>query len=775
MAVNAIAVVAGAWSVHGLASLPPAWGPWLVLAALAPCLRWRAAWPVAAFAAGFALAVTAADARLSPGLAPTLAGADLRIEGRVTGLPRHDERRDRFRLAVERAWLDGRPVTVPETVRLGWYDPQRPRVAAGDRWRLTVRLKAPRGLRNPGGFDYAGWLFREGIGATGYVRPEPGPLALAPAVAPLDRTRAALRDAIAAHAADLPHLGVLLALTVGDRASIGSDAWDTLIATGTNHLVAISGLHVGLLALAGFGLGRLAWRACGPLRVHLPRPMVQAASAMALATLYAGLSGFALPTQRALVMLATALAAILLRRRTRPGTALATAAVAVILFDPLAPGSPGFWLSFGAVGAIVLVSSGRLGRPRRIPGWLRLQLGISLALAPLLFVLFGAVSLVSPAANLLAVPWVSIGVVPPALAGAVLAPVWPDASAAALAAASHVFAPLWWVLEQGAALPFAQWRRPLPPVWLAAPALLGALLWLAPRGVPGRAAGLLAVAPLLVWTPARPAPGALWLDVLDVGQGLAVVVRTHRHTLVYDTGPRFSAGFDAGAAAVVPFLRQAGTRGLDMLVVSHGDNDHAGGAASVRAAYPPTRVRAGEPEALGAGAVACVAGEAWTWDRVRFRFLHPGPAARPAGNDGSCVLRIEAPGGRVLLPGDIEAPVERDLVAAAAPLDVDVVVAPHHGSESSSTAGFVARVEPSWVLYSIGHGNRWGFPAPSVMRRWAAAGFARTDCGGALHVRVTPEGGVAPPVAWRGAADRFWHAGCGGNGKSGNMRAVARP
>ncbi|MDX1610172.1 MAG: DNA internalization-related competence protein ComEC/Rec2, partial [Halofilum sp. (in: g-proteobacteria)] len=744
MAWIALALTAGAATLFALPALPPAWLaallflPACALLLAGPCLR-----PAGACLLGFALAALAAHARLEHTLAPGLAGADLRIEGRIDGLPQDDGRRLRFEFLVRSGSRDGHPVRLPRRVRLSWYGPGRAQPVPGERWRLTVRLRSPRGFANPGGFDYGRWLFRHGIGATGYVRDAPGPVRLAPARPSIDALRAGLRARLAPVLEQLEHPGMLRALTLGDRGGIPAGRWRTLVATGTNHLMAISGLHVGLVALLGYGLGRGLWRVGGPLRRRLPRPMLQALTALALAALYAALAGFALPTVRALTMLALALGAVCMRRRVRPGSVLAGAAVTVIAFDPLAVLAPGFWLSFGAVAAILWVCAGRLGRPRRLGGWLRLQCAIALALTPLLLALFREASLVAPLANALAVPWVSIATVPSALGGAALWPLWPALGAGLLWLADTSLLVIWWLLERLAGLSFAQWRAPAHPHWMLALALVGAAVLLLPRGVPGKPAALLAVLPLLLWQPPRPASGAFWVDVLDVGQGLAVVVRTARHTLVYDTGARFSPRFDAGSAVVVPFVRSVGVRRLDALVVSHGDDDHAGGADAVTRELRPRRIWTSVPARLHPAAGFCARGLGWRWDRVRFRFLHPARDGVWRGNNASCVLRVDGPGGSLLLPGDIEAGAERALVAGGAALAADVVVAPHHGSATSSTPGFVAAVNPRWVLYSVGHGNRWGFPRPQVLAAWRPAGWARTDCGGALHLAFDPGHGVA--------------------------------
>lgn len=776
MAWIATGLTAGAWFLFTLPGLPPVWSLALLVPFAGNFLSGPGGRRVAgAFLLGFLLAAAASHGRFEPVLGPGLAGVDLRIEGRIAGLPDRNERRLRFELVPGRAWQEDRPVRLPRRIRLNWYGRELPAVRPGERWRLTARLRAPRGFANPGGFDYAGWLFRRGIGATGYVRAEPPARRLAPATPSIDGIRARLRERLRPALADRAHGGMLLALALGDRGGIDRDQWQTLVATGTNHLMAISGLHIGLIALLGYGLGKRLWRCSGPLRERLARPVMQSLAALSLATLYAALAGFALPTVRALTMLIVVLSALCLRRRVRPGAVLAAAAVLVIVTDPLAVLSPGFWLSFGAVAAILLVVTGRLGRPRRPAGWVRLQCAIALALTPLLLALFREASLVAPLANLVAVPWVSTVTVPGALAGTALYPLLPSAGGPLLALADGSLALLWPLLDTLAGLPVAQWRAPAFPAWVLALAGLGIVVLLLPRGVPGKGAALLALAPLLLWQPPRPQAGAFWLDLLDVGQGLAAVIRTANHTLVYDAGPRFSADFDTGRAVVVPFLRAAGVRRLDALVISHGDNDHAGGAAAVRRLMRPRRVWTGEPRALAAGAAFCSRGREWQWDGVRFRFLHPGRDELWQDNDASCVLRIDGPGGSLLLPGDIEAGAERHLVGRGAALAADVVVAPHHGSSTSSTRPFVRAVSPRWVLYSVGHRNRWDFPHSVVMARWQPAGFARTDCGGALHQEFRPATGVSAPSAWRLQRRRPWHAGCAVTGKSGNMRAVRMP
>jgi competence protein ComEC len=756
-----------------MAILPPWWLAPLLATGATGLLAARR-WPLLAGAlVGLAVGLGAAQARLAHALDPALEGEDITVTGTVTGIPGDHGRRTRFRLVVDRAERDGRPVAVPKIVRLNWYGTDRPDIEPGMRWRLGVRLDRARGFANPGTFDYALWLFREGIAATGYVRAPETARRLADAAWPsLSSARERLREHLQPLMPSGTGGGILMALALGHRAGIAPDAWDILRATGTTHLVAISGLHIGIVAMLGFQCGRVIWRCAGPWRRFGPRPIAQAWIGLVAATGYAALAGFALPTVRALLMLAVALATIVLRRRARPLEGLAAAAVAVLLFDPLAPLGASFWLSFGAVAAILYLVTGRVAPIARMQRWLGLQLGITVALTPLLLGFFGQASLVAPVANLIAIPWISLVVVPVTLAGTTVAAVWPDCAQLLFGLADYALAPLWYLLRVCADWPLAEWHGARPTLPLLLLALAGVGLLIAPRGVPARGAGLLALLPLLLWQPTGLEEGGVRLDLLDVGQGLAAVVRTRDHVLVYDTGARFSARFDAGSAVVVPYLRAQGVRGIDALVLSHLDNDHAGGRKAVLADLAPPTVWSSAPHRLDRESRFCARGRGWTWDGVRFRFLHPGPDDALTGNNASCVLRVDAPGGSLLLPGDIEADAEWRLLARGAEVAADLVVAPHHGSLTSSTPAFVGAVDPDYVLYAVGYRNRWDFPRPEVVARWAPATGLGTDCAGAIRVSVHPEDGVSEPRGWRQRAPRFWRAGCARVGKSGTMRAV---
>mgnify|MGYP002713094680 CR=1 FL=1 len=682
-------------------------------------------------------------------------GQDLRVEGEIVSLPEVYPRRTRFELQPSAVWHDGQRVAFRGRLRLSWYSGRASTLRAGDRWMMVVRLKRPRGMRNPGGFDYEGWLFRHGIRATGYVRRDRRNRRLGAGGDLLDRLRQQLRTGIGDALPDARHRGLLTALAIGDRHGVDVHAWSVLRRTGTAHLMAISGLHIGLVSTLGFLLFRWLWSRSARALERVPAPKIGAIGAVMTAAAYAALAGFSLPTERALVMVGAAALAVLMQRRLRPSHTLAVAAFAVLVLDPLSVSSWGFWLSFVAVAVILYGTSGRLGEGRLWWRWGRVQWLITLGMLPLGLLFFGQMSLVAPLANLVAVPWVGFVVVPLDLLGAVLTPAMPGMGRAVLHGAAAALGALWYLLERLSAPSFAAWHLPPPAGWTLIPATIGLIWLLAPRGWPARWVGSFGLLPLLLLHPVKPPPGQAWLTLLDVGQGLSVVLRTARHTLVYDTGPRYSATFDTGRAVVVPFLRAKGVESVDTLVLSHGQNDHVGGARSVLAALPVRRILAGDPSDPS-GAERCRVGQHWRWDGVAFRIMHP--VEVEGGNNGSCVLRVTTAAGSALLTGDIEAPAEAALVRRYPRLHADVLVAPHHGSRTSSTPAFVSAVAPEYTLFSTGYRNRYGFPDPIVVGRYRRAGASVFDTSrqGALTIRLgSPNAEIE---AYRPSARHYWNA-----------------
>jgi competence protein ComEC len=711
--------------------------------------------------AGFAWAALHAHLILTNELPRDLEGQDLFVEGEVIAIPERRAGVVSFEFDAVSMWRpdSGESVSVPGRIRLGWYR-DAPELTAGERWRLLVRLKRPHGFANPGGFDYEGWLYRHRIRATGYVRPDSrnARLEAAPGAAPLQFFRQRLGARIAAAMFEREFAGVVVALAIGDYQWVTREQWEVFRRSGTTHLVAISGLHVSMVASIAFFIALRIWSRFGAAQL-VPAPWIAAVAALACAGGYAALAGFSVPTQRAMIMVAAAMHAVLGSRAREPWNMFFLALWGVLVLDPLAVMDAGFWLSFGAVAIILLGMGHRHGRGTLWWRWGRLHMLIGIGLAPPLLALFQQLPLGSPLANFIAVPWVSLAV-PVVLAGAVLILPFPDLGALLLQLAEGMLALLWPLLDAIADAPWLQWTRPAPAGWMFVAAAAGALLAIAPRGMPGRMAAIALLLPALSVSAPAPPPGALQLVVLDVGQGLSAVVRTREHVLIYDSGPRFSPDFDAGSAVVLPWLRQHSVRDVDMLLLSHGDNDHAGGAAALLEELRIARLMSSTRSAVpGHEAELCQRGMSWTWDGVVFEIIYPDRAGRGRRNDDSCVLRITAGGTVILLPGDIESRAENALLAAGEDVRADVIVAPHHGSRTSSSISFVDAVAPAEVVFSTGYRNRWGFPHPEVKARYDAVGARawNTAAHGAVEMRISAEGGIETISAWREVRHRYWH------------------
>jgi competence protein ComEC len=764
---------------------------WLQRQAALPEARWAAAgvaawlgsmllarWPwlraLALVAAGACLGVGLgawrAEVRLADALPVAWEGRDIEVEGVVATLPQPGEKGTRFALDVESVRTPG--ATVPARIALTWFTEREkgaeearapPRLVAGQRWRLTVRLKRPRGLANPHTFDFEPWALERGLRATGYVRAKPAPELRDARVDgwpwTLNRWRGEIREAMTQQLGDARFRGVLVALVIGDQDAIAQDDWQVFWRTGVGHLMSISGLHITMLAGLAFAIAVLAWVRAPPLPLWLPARKAGVIAGVLVAIAYALLTGFAVPAQRTVLMLAVIAACVLMDRQGSPSRVLALAALAVTLADPWAVLSGGFWLSFGAVAAIFYVLTLRTGSAGRLRGAALEQLAVTVAMLPMMLALFQEVSLVSPLANAIAIPAVSLVIVPLALGGAFLG------AGFLLEAAHQLMAWLMVPLEALAAFPGAVLESHEPAAWTVGTALVGCAWLLTPRGFPLRPLGSVWIAPLFLVVPATPAAGEAWIDVLDVGHGLAIVVRTATHALVYDTGPSWSAESDSGSRIVVPYLRGEGLRRLDGLVVSHADDDHAGGAWSIAQSRAPpwllSPLAADDPlHAAFAYSRLCRAGQSWTWDGVRFEVLHPADAAhdeaRRRENDRSCVLRVAAGTGTALLTGDIEQRSEAELLARdRAGVRADVLLVPHHGSKTSSTPPFLEAVAPQVALVSVGYRNRFRHPNEAVMLRYAARGIPvrRTDAEGALRIVLGASGArierLAPPA-------RYW-------------------
>jgi competence protein ComEC len=751
LVIPALPDTATLWQMAGiaLALLLAVWG----------ILRWRTLpriWllPLAGMVAGALYALlTATDVR-DNWLPHAWEGKDVLLTGTIADVPERREDGLHFLFDADNPDFHGH-------LRMGWYAKEVPAVRAGERWQLQVRGKRPNGFMNPNGFDYEKWLFAQRISGSAYVRESTQNQRLD--TSPwwnVDAVRQTLQEKIAAALPDSPSAGLVQGLAIACTDAVTQPQWDIFRKTGTIHLLAISGLHIGMVAMLGIIPVWLVWRSFPRLYLWLPRRIAAGMVGGLLATGYALLAGFNIPTQRTLIMLLVVLAGLFMRRRIPFGSIFGLALLLVLLLDPLAPLAVGFWLSFLAVALLVLLGGRRLRQGKGVAVWM--QVSLSLGIIPLTAGFFGMVSLVSPLANLIAIPLVTFLVTPLVLLGVVLSGFWSQGAAWVWNGAAWLLDVLMQVLGWLADLPLASVYVPLFPwqwLWVAGAGFL--LLWL-PRGMPGRWLGALCLLPLWLYAPERPAPGAFRLAVLDVGQGLASVVETASHTLVFDTGPKSSETFDTGQLVVVPWLRGQGISHLDHLMVSHADNDHSGGAGAVLAEMPVTDISVGQSNTLpGYTVKLCERGQHWEWDGVRFTVLHPSPDyADPKDNNHSCVLKVENAAHSALLAADIERPAEQYLLREEENLHADVLLVPHHGSKSSSSAAFVDAVAPQIAIVTMGYLNRFHHPNPSVVQRYTSRRIKMFDTlhSGELMFDFPGENSGITIREWRHEQQHVWNS-----------------
>lgn len=777
----------GVWLLQQQAALPDfSWAwllPGLLLALLIPertgFIRITRMLLLASFAfvLGFYHAAWQAEQRLAITLPDEWQGRDIEVVGVIAELPRIQEHGQRFRFDVEQILTP--EARVPEHIYLSTYPNRKyplPTFHAGERWQLTLRLKQPHGSSNPHGFDFEAWALENNIRAVGYVQNRIQPVRLdALADGPFYRIetwREAVRNKFNDTLASAPYSGVLSALAIGDQSSIPAAQWQIFTRTGVNHLMSISGLHITMLASLGFALTYWLWRRSVRLTLLLPARKAAALVALLVAIGYALLSGFAVPAQRTVYMVGAVAIALWLNRNFSLGQILSLALLGVLILDPWAVISPGFWLSFGAVALIMYVSAHRIGKSHWLREYVNVQWAMMVGLTPLLLALFQQVSLVSPIANAFAIPLVSLVVVPLALLGAALpldVPLW----------LAHIVMD-WTItlLDWLNRLPQPVWTQHAPPAWSIVIGMLGVLWILLPRGFPLRWMGALLLLPMFLNTPESPAPESLRMIIFDVGQGLAVAAQTQNHALLYDTGPDFSNEADSGNRILIPTLRALGIAELDGLILTHDDNDHTGGASSVMQAMPVAWLSSSLPDEqpvlhqatlrthsstsdMRTESRRCMDGQSWDWDGVHFEILHPDAAsydsAKIKDNNRSCVLRISIGDQHILLAADIEKTSEQRLITAhPEKLPATLLVAPHHGSKTSSTEDFVAAVLPDHVVFTVGYRNRFGHPKQEVLQRYADSGaeLLRSDEDGAILVEMNANDLTVK--RYRKAHRRYW-------------------
>jgi competence protein ComEC len=741
---------------------------------------------------GYDYAAVRAQHRLADALPTEWEGRDIIIRGVIDDLPDANARGTRFSFAVEDVLTPD--ALVPSRIALTWYarslsgkEEVRPELRAGERWQLKVRLKRPHASINPGGFDVEAWLLQNNIRATGYVRPDVGSNTSKNASAepvniqlsafagrPFDyiqHLRENIRADIRKTLHDKPYAGVITALVIGEQRAVPDSQWQVFRKTGIIHLVSISGLHVTVFSTLLGGLLFQLFRRMPRLTSRCPAIKLAVLAGFFASAFYVALAGAGIPAQRTLIMLAVVAFALWTQRTSQPLHTWLWSLFAVVLWDPWAPLTAGFWLSFGAVGWLLYAASGRLAENTANTQWrkrwqrnlalgFRTQYVVTLGLTPLLLAIFQAFSLVSLPANFWAIPWITLLVVPTALLGAIPGFSW-------LWIPAHFLLEILMIgMTWMAQLPIAMWQQHGAPTWSIFAAVFGILWMLMPRGVPIRALGALWCLPMFLIAPLPPPVGSFQATVLDVGQGLSVFVRTNKHTLLYDTGPGYHDDASAGNRIVAPFLQFNAINAIDTLVISHNDNDHNGGtravlaALSVRHHYASSFAEPEDDDEIRTPALtACIDGLGWTWDDVHFRFLSPplDAASLRDINNKSCVLKIESPHGSLLLTGDIGKRAEKRLIERHADdLNSDILVVPHHGSRHSSTAPFVAAAAPSHVVYSVGYRNRFDFPRPETVARYETVNATqwRTDHSGAVRFVVGDKAFTAE--AYRQTHPRYW-------------------
>lgn len=717
---------------------------------------------------GFFWAAGFASARLSHALPHHWENKPITLVGVVASMSELTERGERFLFNVEHVQTPH--AVVPTHLSLNYYtsgylpeDPAPQRLAhfkAGERWQLTVRLKRPHGTQNPHGFDFESWALAENIRATGTIKTKAGHQKLADFVwrprYVIEHLRELTQQRIAHVLANQTYSGIIQALVMGDDSQIKQADWQVFLRTGTSHLMSISGLHITMLAGLAFGVGSAGWRRIPALALRVPTRKAATLAGVLTALSYALIAGFSVPSQRTLYMLLVFALALWSGRQWVISQVLALALVIVVLLDPWAVIAPGFWLSFGAVALLAYACGGRIGTMHWFKVALHTQWAVTIGMLPLLLIMFNQASIVSPIANAIAIPIISFLVTPLALLGSF----------------GLIDFPLHWAyqildfcmvaLKWCNQLSIAVWQQHAPPVWTLLPAILGVFCLLLPRGFPLRWLGLIGLLPMLLIAPKRPSMGEMKITVLDVGQGLSVAVQTAKHTLLYDTGPKYNAQSDAGSRIIVPFLQGEGIQKLNGLMVSHDDNDHSGGMASVLNLMPVTWLASPLPSLTkNTKQIKCFAGQHWTWDGIHFEVLHPSFTSYDdlsiKDNNRSCVLKISNATGSLLLTGDIEKAVEETLVLNQAPqLKSDVLIAAHHGSKTSSSHAFIEAVAPRDVVFTAGYLNRFKHPTSEVITRYKThnSTLYRSDYHGAITFHFSQQ---IQSEAWRQTYHRYWH------------------
>lgn len=711
-----------------------------------------------AFLIGNSWGMLIADCELKDSLITAIENKNCIIQGQIVSIPENLSYGKRFLFKIKALQSDNKNYPFPHLVRLVWANKSQP-VRVGESWQFKVKLKRPHSTLNPGGFDLEAWVFEHDLRAIGSVKfSQENKLLANQSYFYVDQLRENLHKKIISYLNNNAMTGFVSALTVGIRDEITAQQWQILRQTGTNHLMAIAGLHIGFLSAITFFFIIQICRLSSTLIKKIPAYDLAAIFALLLAVFYSALSGFALPAQRASIMVAIFLIANLWRRNFTAWHAYILAMFVILLIHPMSILAASFWLSFITVGWIIYSTQGRHHKTNHIKSLLKIQLIITIGLIPLSLYFFQQVSMAGIIANAIAIPWILFLILPLCFCGILFS--FNNLFAAKIfLLAAKLLAVMWLILEYIADLSWLQWTA-VPNNLSLLLATLSISLLLGPP-IPYRNMAVIGLLPLFLIKPKTIANKEINFTLLDVGQGLSAIVQTANHTLVYDTGTRFSGGLNMGESVIAPYLNRMGIQTIDVLVISHSDIDHRGGADFLIRNFKVNKIITSAthyfPYKITA---ACHRGMKWQWDDVEFFILYPPAKQTYQDNDSSCVLKISTNDKSILLPGDIEKKSENYLVKNFGSfLRANILVAPHHGSKTSSTLNFINAVQPQYVLFPVGYMNSYHFPNLTILARYQQQNALDYDSvtNGAIFFQVMPFRVLRSPMTYRQFEGHFWN------------------
>lgn len=684
-------------------------------------------------------------------------GKDISIKGTVTSIPMIDQNNVSFNFKTDDFNQQKRKLNL----KLTWYETQT-YLQAGETWRLTVRLKRPHGFMNPGGFDYEAQLFEENIAATGYVvnTPDNYQLSATKYSYPITKLRQTIQTAVTAHFSHDSLVGFLPALLVGSRQYITQPQWQVLRATGTNHLIAIAGLHIGLVAGFIFVMISFLWRQSYHLTLLIPAKQIAAIFSVFSALCYSFLAGFPIQTQRAMIMLSILLFVVLIKRHLLPWQTYFYALIIVLILNPLNVVMAGFWMSFVAVAVIIYGMQGRLSNRGIWWEWGRVQYVIMIGLIPVTMFIYHETSSVGLMANIIAVPWFAFVIMPLCVLSLFFFMFSHQLAYLCLWLVLRNLHILWAILTFLSQQTISLWHPANLSIITLISASIGILLLLASKGFYCRELCIIFFLPLFFSPKNVPQSGDIWFTLLDVGQGLSAIIQTKNHTMIYDTGPKFSENFNAGDAVIIPYLQVNNIWRINTIMISHGDSDHIGGSFAIIKSLSVNQILTIVPQRFQSHAAFCYAGERWVWDDVTFEVLWPMQGDYFNDNNSSCVLKVSNGKESILLTGDIQKPVEEKLIEQyQTELHSTILVAPHHGSKTSSSFPFINAVKPTFVLYGVGYRNRFHFPNKSVVNRYHLVGVTQyqTSDAGAIMFKISQNKLIVPPTLYRVTHHHLWN------------------